>query len=41
MGHHKLADCSSWDLTDVTHLVYVSEPLADVFKALGIGDVIY
>lgn len=30
-----------WDLTDTTHLIYVSEPLADVFKALGIGDVIY
>lgn len=29
------------NLRNITHLIYVSEPLADVFKALGIGDVIY
>lgn len=29
------------DRTDATHLVYVSEPLADVFKALGVGDVVH
>lgn len=30
-----------WDRTAFTHLIYVSEPLADVFKALGVGDVIH
>lgn len=38
-GSQQTARCR--DLANTTHLVYVSEPLADVLEALGIGDVIY